>query len=624
VAAGQESTGNEKSVGSLTEFLVGAAGTAFGCFERTTPIGELIAIGQATNDLLKADVACNGPVSRLLAAFINALDPNDKSGTQGVGAAHYFIGSGSLPYVIHFENKDTATAPAQTVTVTDQLDPAKFDLSTFSFLDATIGGTRLAPAQNSKAFGTDVDLRPANNIIARVSASIDPATGLITWQFQSIDPATGQPATDPTAGFLPPNKVPPQGEGSLMFTVKLKSGLPTDTRITNNARVVFDQNAPIDTPVWTNTIDTTPPGSSVRSLPASVSYSFPVLWSGADPGSGIATYTVYVSDNNAAFQPWLQNTSATGGVFTGQNGHTYRFYSIALDAVGNQEPAKSAGETSTTVNAPAGNAVDDVTFYVSQHYRDFLNRQPDVPGFNFWTTNITSCGSDTNCRDVKRVDTSAAFFLSIEFQQTGYLVERMYKTAYGDRSGSSTFGGAHTLAVPIVSFTELVPDTELIGHDVVVNQGDWQTQLELNKQSFAAIFVQRSRFISAFATTLTPAQFVDQLFANAGVTPSPTDRTAAINEFGSATNTSDAAARARALRDVAENQTLQQREFNRAFVLMQYFGYLRRDPNSGPDTDYTGYDFWLAKLNQFNGNYVSAEMVKAFIASTEYRQRFGS
>ena len=89
------------------------------------------------------------------------------------------------------------------------------------------------------------------------------------------------------------------------------------------------------------------------------------------------------------------------------------------------------------------------------------------------------------------------------------------------------------------------------------------------------------------------------------------------------TNTSDVAARGRALRDVAENSILQQQEFNRAFVLMQFFGYLRRNPNDAPDADYTGYDFWLTKLNQFNGNFVAAEMVKAFINSTEYRQRFG-
>jgi len=218
---------------------------------------------------------------------------------------------------------------------------------------------------------------------------------------------------------------------------------------------------------------------------------------------------------------------------------------------------------------------------------------------------------------------SAAFFLSIEFQQTGYLVERMYKVAYGDGRGASTFPSAHQLAVPIVRFNEFLPDTQEIGLGVVVGQTGWETVLENNKKAFASEFVQRSRFTMAFPTTLTPQQFVDQLFANAGVTPSTGDRNAAIAEFGSATNTSDVAARSRALRDVAENSILNQQEFNRAFVLMQFFGYLRRDPNSGPDTDYTGYDFWLTKLNQFNGNYNAAEMVKAFITSIEYRQRFG-
>jgi hypothetical protein len=74
---------------------------------------------------------------------------------------------------------------------------------------------------------------------------------------------------------------------------------------------------------------------------------------------------------------------------------------------------------------------------------------------------------------------------------------------------------------------------------------------------------------------------------------------------------------------VAEDSDLNTAEFNRAFVLMQYLGYLRRNPNDPQDTDYTGYDFWLTKLNQFNGNFVNAEMVKAFITSGEYRNRFG-
>ena len=273
--------------------------------------------------------------------------------------------------------------------------------------------------------------------------------------------------------------------------------------------------------------------------------------------------------------------------------------------------------------ATGANPVDQARFFVQQHYYDFLGRYPDQSGWDFWINEIASCGTNQSCIDLKRINVSAAYFLSIEFQQTGYLVERIYKTAYGNGSGASTFGGTHQLPVPIVRFSEFLPDTQQIGSGLVVGATGWETVLENNKQAFTNDFVQRSRFTTAFQVSLTPAQFVDLLFFNAGVTPSPSDRQAVINEFGPATNTSDVAARSRALRDVAENATLNSQEFNRAFVLMQFFGYLRRDPNSSPDTDYTGYDFWLTKLNQFNGNFVSAEMVKAFITSSEYRQRFG-
>src|SRR5205823_4821197 len=152
---------------------------------------------------------------------------------------------------------------------------------------------------------------------------------------------------------------------------------------------------------------------------------------------------------------------------------------------------------------------------------------------------------------------------------------------------------------------EFLSDTQEIGRGVIVGQTGWEQQLENNKQAFTLDFVQRSRFTTAFPTTLTPAQFVDKLFLNAGVTPTASDRSAAISEFGAATNTGDITARARALRDVAENSTLNQQEFNRAFGLMQYFGYLRRNPNDAPDADYSGYDFWLNKLNQFTGNFVN-------------------
>jgi uncharacterized repeat protein (TIGR01451 family) len=273
--------------------------------------------------------------------------------------------------------------------------------------------------------------------------------------------------------------------------------------------------------------------------------------------------------------------------------------------------------------APTVNPLDTGSFFVRQHYLDFLNRIPDASGLTFWSEQITDCGLDTICTDLRRINVSAAFYLSIEFQETGYLVERLYKSAYGDATGISNFGPIHTLPVPIVRFDEFLPDTQQIGSGVVVGVGSWQAQLEANKVQFTQDFVSRSRFVTAYPTTLTPAQFVDGLFTNAGVAPSDSERTSIINEFGGAGTTGDMVARARALRRVAENTTLKQQETNKAFVLMQYFGYLRRNPNDTPDSDYSGYDFWLTKLNEFNGNFVNADMVKAFIVSGEYRQRFG-
>jgi len=269
------------------------------------------------------------------------------------------------------------------------------------------------------------------------------------------------------------------------------------------------------------------------------------------------------------------------------------------------------------------NPVDETGFFVRQHYLDFLNREPDSSGFAFWTGQIDNCTPKPQCTEVTRINVSASFFLSIEFQGTGYLVERIYKTAYGNASGISTFGGTHSLPVPVVRLNEFLADTQQIGQGVIVGQGNWQQQLENNKQAFAAEFVQRSRFTTAFPSSMTPAQFVDALNTNAGNVLSSSERATAIGLFGSATNTSDATVCAQVLRAVAEDADLVSAESNRAFVLMQYFGYLRRNPNDPQDSDYTGYDFWLTKLNQFNGNFINAEMVKAFISSIEYRQRFG-
>ena len=299
---------------------------------------------------------------------------------------------------------------------------------------------------------------------------------------------------------------------------------------------------------------------------------------------------------------------------------------VVTDLNGDTRPdlaANIGGQlTVALLNVTPGNP-DNTDYFVHQHYVDFLDREPDAEGFDYWANQITSCGATASCIDAKRTNVSAAFLLSSEFQQTAGLVERLYKTAYGDASGISTIDGTHQVSVPIVRLNEFLPDTQQIGQDVVVGQAGWDIVLENNKQSFVAQFVQRSRFTNAFPTTLTPAEFVDKLNLNAGNVLSSSERATALGLFGNAMDTSNMSARAQALRQVAENQVLYNAEFNRAFVLMEYFGYLRRNANEGQDTDYSGYDFWLTKLNQFKADFQKSEMVKAFITSSEYRGRLG-
>lgn len=267
-------------------------------------------------------------------------------------------------------------------------------------------------------------------------------------------------------------------------------------------------------------------------------------------------------------------------------------------------------------NPPQFITIDDNDFFTQEQYVDFLNRMPDQSGFNFWLNQITACGSNVGCNEVMRINVSASFFLSIEFKETGYLAERTYKTAFGEDTGVSTFNGTHNLPVPKIRFSQFQTDVKQLNNGLIVLAPGWETVLENNKKAYFDSFVQRSSFTSVYGS-LNNAQYVDQLNTNAANALSQSQRDNLVNSL-----TNGSMTRAQVLRAVAEDDDLVNSEFNKAFVWMQYAGYLRRDPNSGQDTDYTGYDFWLTKLNQFNGNYINAEMVKAFITSAEYKNRF--
>ena len=421
------------------------------------------------------------------------------------------------------------------------------------------------------------------------------------------------------------------------------------------------------------------------------------------------------------------------------------------------------------VVAPTTNPIDDPSFFVRQHYLDFLNREPDAAGQAFWTNEITSCGGNAACIENKRVNVSAAFFLSIEFQRTGYLAYLTHRTAFG----ANATGGS---PAPVL-YGNFMRDVQQLQKGFAFGAPGADAVLEANKTAYFNEFVTRPEFVSKYPSTLTNEQYVDNLLASAGLSPSQvrlfvvsltnsqevpptvptttggaarpassgtarfqfndaqtamtftatisnidvtTSQTADTNDnlvaahihagpsvapgvngpvvwgfFGSPFNDNNpndqvffptaggvggtfrgkwdapegngttlaaqltnlregrayinfhtrqftggeirgnfpaadtfrnslvaglngaTMTRAQVLRAVAESEELNIREFNAAFVTMEYFGYLRRDP------DTAGFNFWLNKLNAFNGNFQNAEMVKAFISSSEYRQRFG-
>ncbi|HEY6230914.1 MAG TPA: carboxypeptidase regulatory-like domain-containing protein [Pyrinomonadaceae bacterium] len=261
----------------------------------------------------------------------------------------------------------------------------------------------------------------------------------------------------------------------------------------------------------------------------------------------------------------------------------------SFSQIGNATEAVFTGAASDT----SLNAIDTAEYFVRQHYVDFLGREPDESGFNFWSDEMLACGSDLQCRDVKRINVSAAYFLSIEFQETGGLVDGLYRATYGRAP----------------RFAEFMPDTAMVAQGIVVGKGDWANQLAANKQAFIAAWISRPEFRAEF-DGLSNTAYVDALVSHAGGFNG--DRSGLVEGLNSGSLT-----RASALRQVVENEGFIQAKRTAAFVMMEYFGYLRRDP------DPNGYQFWLRKLDEHNGNFVQAEMVRAFIDSIEYRQRFG-
>ncbi|HEY0404461.1 MAG TPA: DUF4214 domain-containing protein, partial [Pyrinomonadaceae bacterium] len=296
------------------------------------------------------------------------------------------------------------------------------------------------------------------------------------------------------------------------------------------------------------------------------------------PGVTSKTFNVLVTDDAYAESPetvFLTLSNPTGAVFGNSN--------TAVLMIMDNDAAQ-----------PIMNPIDDARFFVRQNYADFLSREPDQGGLDYWTERITQCGSDIACVNFWRSAVSAAFFIELEFQSTGSFVYRAYKASYGQRP---TYG-------------QFTPDRARLVDS---------SNLEQNKQNFMLAFVQRPEFIAKYPLSFDGPAFVDAVLQNVlqSSNVNLNSQRAALNDaYNNAGGVNNG--RAVVLRAVADNQTFAQAEYNKAFVLMQYFGFLKRNPDDG------GYQFWLNVVNNSVPNDPSGyrSMVCAFITSREYQQRF--
>ena len=237
---------------------------------------------------------------------------------------------------------------------------------------------------------------------------------------------------------------------------------------------------------------------------------------------------------------------------------------------------------------PTSNPITNTAFFIRQHYIDFLGREPDSIGYQAWQNILNNCpssGKDSNGNYCDRIEVSSAFFRSEEFQSRGYFAYKFYPTIG---------------KIPI--YSEFMPDLAKLSGFLSA------AELEANKVAFTTEFMNRTEFRSRYDALTTPTAYVDGLLQTVGLPLHPA-RAGWITGLGNGTLT-----RAQVLRQLVDSAELSQKYYNEAFVIMQYFGYLRRTA----DASYTQ---WIQTMNSNGGDY--RVMINGFMNSTEYRQRFG-
>lgn len=296
---------------------------------------------------------------------VSSFDPNEMIGPKGFGKNNA-VAKMVFPYTILFENKKTASAPAQEVVINDTLDITKFNTKTFRFTGFGFGGKNFTVVQDSNRFVKEVDLRPEKNALLRVSGVLDDVKGIARWHFITLDPETMDLTEDPDAGFLPPNVTAPEGDGFVSYVVDLNESIMDGDTLENKAEIIFDLNKPIMTNNYINIIDERVPVSKVVSAkvtenPGEIELEI----EGNDKnGSGIRYYDLYVSVNDSAFIPSLN--SITSGKFRikAPMGKNYRFFAIATDSLDLKEEIKTSADAMLYLPVGLGKVEADKTLTI--------------------------------------------------------------------------------------------------------------------------------------------------------------------------------------------------------------------------------------------------------------------
>jgi hypothetical protein len=296
-------------------------------------------------DMLGGELDHNGG-SETGTSSVGSFDPNDIYGPSGVGAPRYANSVQRQPFLVTFENVDTASADAQTVVVLDTIDKTKFDIGSLVLGDAVAGGQTFRVPQGRNEFMLQSSMDSIRGIRLRIVATTDTALGIIRWQFTALDSATNNLPL--LKGFLPPNRNGVQGTGSVSYTIKPSASVTDGAVLNSRASILFDGNAAISTSTWTNTMDLLPPASQVVSATHVYDSTIMLRFSGTDATSGIQQYKVYYSTNNG---PWYQlgDAAADSMLIRGQPDSSYQFYCVAIDRVENREQKAPVAEASIKV-----------------------------------------------------------------------------------------------------------------------------------------------------------------------------------------------------------------------------------------------------------------------------------